>query len=621
MTKIENNELVATLTVVPIHNEIRGTLFVNSRNSMKGKFNIIAIGNNDLDSSINVRAVTNNDMESRITIRVQRDEDIVSRIDVKYRDNEDIHGFMIPMSSDYLLAGVDIRPNGRMFGIFDIIEPPRVTDKLIPIKDSTTRTHVDYKFINYGNTSTMMVGSNADEVLRSFIQFDFAPYPQSLVVINAKIRLYLGSKLLNRSTLQLWTADRKWDETGITDANRPFSNIMVSDTYTINDNENYIEFEVLDYVQEIITSGKVNDFGLIIKSKDDTSYLSDSFFTRESSKKPYLEFTYFDTRVWSTDKSDLTSTLFTYGASVKDLNSTLTVKSDRGNDDITATMYVHRYDTPVFYEQKGFIAISQPEVKSTMIVAKAETYDFVAKITVRRSKIEDVLSTLDISVPELHSTMYIKHRDDLQSSMIIRANGESDLTSTMSVSVPELYSTLYVMYRDDLIGHLTIQQNIEDFIASTLTVNQGEINGYLVGRALDGSDLASKLSVRVIEENNLISMVNITSPELIGTLLVVEVSDIDSTILIRQNDKSILVSSLTSNMPELTSTLNIMVSEFLDAYITVNIPEINSNMHIRAIDNNDIQSFMYPRVINVSDLNAYLNTINKYRSGAYYYIL
>lgn len=621
MANLDNNELVATLTVVPIYNEIRGTLFVNSRNSMKGKFNIIAVGNNDLDSTMHVRAVNNNDLTSKMNVRVRRDEDVVSSIDVKYRGNEDIHGFMIPMSSDYLLAGIDIRPNGRMFGIFDIVEPPRVTDKLIPIKDSTTRTYVDYRFINYGTTSTMMVGSNADEVLRSFIQFDFTPYPQTLVVINAKIRMYLGSRLLNRNTLQLWTADRQWDETGITDANRPFSNIMISDTYTVNDIENYIEFEVSDYVQDVVNNGSINDFGLVVKSKDDLNFLSDSIFTRESSKKPYLEFTYYDTRVWSIDKSDLTSTLFAYGASVKDLNSTLLVKTDRGNNDITATMYVHRYDTPVVHDHRAFMAVSQPDIKSTMVVAKTETNDFVGKIMVRRNGNEDLTSILHASVPELHSTYYVKYRDDLNSHMIVRATNNSDITSTLTVSVPELHSSIYVMHRDDLAGHITIQQNNEDTIVSTLTINQGEISGYLSARALGEDDLHSMLSVRVVEDADLNSLFNVSLPELTGTLLVVDVSDIDATILIRQNDETTLTSSLTINMPELTSTMSVMVSDFLDACITVNIPEIKSTMHVRAIDNNDLHSFMYPRVINVSDLNAYLNTTNKHRSGAYYYIL
>lgn len=731
------DDLVATLAVPPFCYDLYGTLFVSPKNLMQGKFNIIALGDSHLDSTMTIRVPDNNNLTATLSVRAETNNDFKSKLEVKYRGNSDLWATMIPMSSEFIDAMLEIRPNGRMFGIFDIIEPPRITERLNPIKDATTRSLEEYKYINYGKTSTMLVGNSNGDIQRSFLGFDFGINSDSLVIEKAKLKVYYSGNLKNKHALELWTVDRDWHETGITDANRPLSDTFLTNQYTINEVDRYIEFEVLNYVRGV-ASKEIDGYGVIIQSNNNSDELTDSLFTRESSRKPELEFTYFDTRVWSTGRAELNSEMFVYGTGRSELNAMLDVKTDWDDNTLSATLFVHRYDTPEWTELDSTIAVSMPELQSFMTTVQTGSSDLDSRIAVRRDRIEDRTSLLTISNPELRACVFVKHYDELEAQLHIRAYEENDFQSIINVSNPEIQSIFEVKYRDDLEAHITIQQNIEETIFGNLATSNPELVGHLTPRVIRDNDLTSVMSVRVSMSDELTSTLSVGQPELIsamviravgnedlestltpkfsvsyeldsfltisnpvmsgelnprvirvndltstltaytlgmdelistlgvssnelsgtftprvfrtsdleseisicqfgeyelhaslsvsnnelnGFLNVVETSDLDGTILIYQNDESLFESNLSVNYPELHATMIVQMIEDFGVTLEVSHPVLQSKMTIRAFGTSNLEGFLHPRVLQANDLSATLSTENKYRSGAYYYIM
>lgn len=616
---IKDNDLQGTLVVLPAYNDISATLEVSPNNQMEGQFKIIAVGNSDLNSTAYTRAFDISDCEATLTIRQNKDDDLSSKIDIKYRGYEDFSATMQTMVSDYLDATLEVRPRGIMYGLFEILEPPRITEQLITVKDATTRTKEEYKYINYGSTSTMMVGSNDNETLKSFIEFDLSEYSDSLVIEKAKIRLYYSGTFDNFNSLELWSLDREWKETGITEANRPLAVELLSNNYIINEEEEYVEFEVLDTIVDIVQGNRGNNGFTIISNNANIE--TDSFFTKESSLKPYLEITYFDTNVPSVGQSTIEATLFAYGAGIEDLDSFIEVHSDYGFSRLEATLYCHRADTPVSYDTHAYLTVSSPEINSTILAYQVGESDLNSTLTVVKWEYPEHEAYLNVNTPELWSTAYVRHAHDTDGTLHVRALEHNNLESKTYVNIPELPSYIYVMYRDDLDGYITIQQNKESTLTASLAVTRNETMGTVRAKAIGNNDLDSTLFTYRLNEDTFESSLNVSQPELSGTLKVMETSDIDSTILIYQNKASEIKSSLGVNQTEIQSTLTVMIADFHEAKLGVNQPEIIATVTPRVPDEHDHEAFMYPRVLRAKDLNSYLTVHNKYLNGGYYYIL
>lgn len=644
--------------MVEEHNDFMGILWVSPRNLMQGRFTIYAPDESDLETNLQIRAYQESDLNASVTIASRKTNELNATLVLKYPREDEILSTLQAMSSEFLDATIEVRPHGMLFGIFDILEPPRINEKLKPSKDSTTRSHADYKYINFGKASTIMVGKTVEEELRSYIGFDLSKYPKSLIAEKAKLRLYY-SGTLSYDSYQLWTVDREWDEDSITDANKPLLKELITKEYEINLKEGYIEYDILDIIQSFLDRTE-EFFGFALYS--DYPNLTDSFSSKESIKPPYLDFTYFDTTVWSIAKNELNASLFVYGANKSDLLSTLTVKTDKGEEDLSATLYIHRADTPLDYEIQSSLGLSNPEITATLQTALTDTSDLLGKLTVRRDRIEHLDSFIASSSPELQANLFISYHDYISGEVVIRAIDNSNLNSKLVASTPEISGKLEIKYRDEVEAELTIRQNIGNEIQSSFGVTQNELNSKLAIRAIDNNELSSILTVRVskeneikanisstqneltaklrtmakgdsnldstlgiraLESNHLITSISVTQNELTAKLFAYsrENSDLHSTLSIRRTESQELKSSLGVSNPELNATLIAQMSEFYDAIVSLSNPELNANVQARVIKEEDININIRARVIGANDLNAVLSTLNKYRSGAYYYIL
>ena len=640
--------------------DLWGILWVSPKNKMEGKFTVYGLGEDELNTTFQSRAIDNDSLSVELTVRQQQVKEINSTIDVKYRGNYDINALVQPVVSNSLATMLNIRPYGRMSGIFDILEPARINDILSSIKDSTTRSLEEYKYINYGKSTTMRVGASDSETLTSYLGFDLSEYSNSLIVEKAKLRVYYSGYLLNRDTLELWSADRFWDETGITYANRPLMHELISDKYAINETDKYIEFEVLELVQDII-SKKITFEGFILKSNGKENKF-DTFFSRESSKPPVLDIVYYDTRVWSTSKSELTATLFSYAVSQHDFRAKLEVKTDWGIEELTATLYVHRYEDPLDYDIDISLGANANEMNTILTVAQTGNSDFSGHLTVRQSIERDYEVGLSVGRPDIDANMFVLYRNEIDGIMTARASANYSISSTLLSSQQELYATLYTPFNDDINAFIVVNQYSDSEVNNSLAINRNEFAIRLHSRALGINEIDSTIFIKGFEREEIdVSLVSSTnelnallvskgyaedSLNIILTSKALEKSEVTSNIVtsspnidvglhVRAIDKSDLYVTMTvqqydednlslfvyTSNPEINATLQPRISEDFNADLNINNPELRTIIAPRVIGVHNLDVLLYPRVIGASDLSITLSTLNKYRSGAYYYIL
>ncbi|MFF3147464.1 DNRLRE domain-containing protein [Streptomyces sp. NPDC057927] len=556
------------------------------KNKMDGIFNIYGNVNSDLNSSIISRAGHESELASTVTIRVDREKHLNSTLKLMYKDQSQISSYFTSTSLSLLDSFLKIRPHNSMYGIFDILEPSRINDKLNPIKDATTRSIEAYKYLNYGKASQMMIGNNDGDIQRSFLDFDLSQYSDVHVIEKAKLRLYYSGMLSNTNSIELALVDRTWNEINITDANRPLHSTVISNEYEINTLEQYIEFDIFDTVNATIKN-EIDNFGFVLQSNNIENGLSDTFFTRESHRQPYLDIVYYDTRVWTTGKSELKSTLLTVGIGNKDLNSTFELKTDWDKNDLLSTLFIHRYDTPVWTEINATIrGISRPNISAKMTVARHDNNDLLGVLKIRKNETRDYPAKIIVSKPELHATVYTKYYNEINGLLNIRIQRESKLSTQLIVNKPELV-------------------------------------GRFITRIQRTNELTSVLHIKQSEKNEVISKLIISRPEIRATLTTKAFgnSDLNGNVLIYGNEEETLETKLTINTPELNGTLIAQLVNDIDGQLGITKPEVKAVLTGRAIRERDLNSFLRPKVLKVNDLNSQLQISNKHMVRSYFYIL
>jgi len=585
-----------------------------------------------------------------------QNKDISSSLNIMYRSNSDLDSIIEAVAFTELECSINVRPHNRAQGRFELIEAPRITVDLKPIGDATTRSRIDLQTINYGDTQRMMIGHDTIEEFESFVNFGDlnVAIPDLLYLEDAKLRLYYTGTIKAKANIEIYQPNTVWREYGITYANKPRSTELLADQYFVNTTEKYVEFDVLDVLKQW-QGGSLNNYGFNIRSNDDTPIY---FNTRESSKPPILQVRYITSAVQSYGRAEMESELFIYQRGYKDLNSSLTVKSDRGLNYLDSSIYVHRYEDPLFNDFSSSLVISHPDLYSSLTVGIRVEDDLDSYITIIESKITDLGTMLTSSRPDLASMITVDPKISLISEISIANRVNDDLTSSIVFSNPDLSSFIeisnYTHARSDMDSELSVRNEYYEDLDSSITISKPETSGFLVIRGsaysdLDGtldiptfhfqdgtisvsrpdidgyfmvkevgySDLGSFIDVPAFDDLN--SDVAISRPDLYSMLEVKYVSDQDGTIYIK--DRVYLDSSIDiRQFSDLDST--ILVKQFTDieSEMIISKPELGGFLYPRVVGLYDIDGLVSIRKRDVSDMNSTL-IIKGASSGAYYYIL
>ncbi|QWU14470.1 hypothetical protein SAMN04487895_101780 [Paenibacillus sophorae] len=588
--------------------EISSIITVKNRlsNQMQGSFTLYRQEDNDLDSSIVIKQSNGDDLRSTITVKVSKDNDINSVIDVVYTKNSDIDGEIEAVAVQYLESYIEVRPHNQMFGKFELMSAPKVTKVLSPIADATTRSREDLHTINYGDTRSMLTGQSIDEEFGAFVQFaDFTEsIPDLKFIESAKLRLYY-TNVTSGANIELHQPNTIWREMGVTDANKPFSTELLSDTFTINTIQRYVEFDVKDIAKRW-QDGTLNNYGFIILTPDDTRY---TFFTRESDYHPQLIVEYITSQIYSIGRSELESSIFVYGKGSSDISAKLTVDSDVGINNLESYLYVHKQQDFMYGDMIANIQISKPDLFSTMTIQRREFSDLDSSITVGVRSITEVNSAIGISNPYMDSWLTVDPNMSMPSIITVAKPTSEFLEGNITVNCPDFGVILsvsdYTKVQSNIDGKLTVRTSeVEETIDSFITTSQPDMNAYLVIRAIGDSGVDSQIEVPYYD--NIDSKIGYSRPQIDATLTVKYTTEAEGYIYVK--DKEYLDSIIdVKNISEMSGILMVKAVNQIDGELTVNNPELFGHLSPRVSGDNELTAEILIKKRNVGDLNSYIS--------------
>jgi len=600
--------------------DINSTLMIRTpSNKMEGIFKLYQTDDKYIDSFMLVYVRDEKSIDSTLTVRVQRQSEIISTLDIKYRGNSEFEGYLEVVGSSYLTSFIEVRPNNRMFGIFEILPPPRVNKGIGSTEDSTTRSREDLRTINYGDSQKMMVGRSEigtayEESLESFIRFNnIKDALQNMSILEfANLRLYYAGDFVENTDLNLYLPDTTWSEYGITDANKPTPIELVSSSYTHNKIEKYIEFDIRDLVLKWL-DGRVSNLGLIIASNN--TYTT-SFYTREGRLKPSIVVQFITNEVFSPGRTDISSTMFIYGVGHGDLYSKLTVHSDYGFDYRHSTLYVHRPEAPVANDINSNIVASKPDQHAKLTVAIPDNSDIHASLTIISKPNEDKVSKVIVSKPELNGRLTVDPNITLRSKLAVRKAWDNSILASLTVSRDSIEGKLLIKDRTSIDGFLIVQKEIDTVLSSYLKVSNPEISSYLTVKADDHDDLS--VNIEVPNYSNMDSTIAVTREELIGFMDVHTISELRSTLYIKEREY-LGATMMIHNTSELNASLDIKYMVQMHGTLAVNRKDLEGFLYPRAIGEKDFNSYTHIRQRDAADLASYFHVGGTF--GAYYFIL
>lgn len=601
-------------------NDQDSVIFIRQRleNKLSGRFVLYRSDEKNIDSELIVKQRDTDHINSTLSVRAPAEKDLTSSIEIKYRGNEEMNSSIEAVASNFLEGIIQVRPHNRLFGKFELHEAPRVEVNLSPLADATTRSRKDLETINYGDTRSMLTGTNDDEQFDSFISFGelLERIPDLKHIESAKLRLYYLS-LPENSTIELHQPNTLWSEMGVTYANQPYSVELLSNQYTNNKRERYIEFNVLDIAQKW-QSGELLNYGFIIKTSDNQVV---SFFTRESDKSPQLTVRYITSQIYSIGQSQLDSFMFINAKGYKDFTGYLTVHSDVGFNWLESSLYVHRAKDPLIDEIDSELGITRAEISGGFTVAKRTFSDFDSLFTVASKKVYDVEGSMKINVPDLLSCLTIDPNATLKSLITVSRIDQDDFTNKILVSQQDIPGSITVTAHKKNFSDLdsTLSVNVFDFDSheSLIAISSQDVGGFISVRALGENDLDSEINVPFYSYQN--SILFSSTPDLSSSFVVKYLKQVDAEIGVKE--RSFLdVGIDIKNITELSGSLIIKKTDETEADILINNPNLHSTLNVRAIGYADLNVLASIRKRDVSDLNSSI-LVKGASNGAYYFIL
>ncbi|TVX86098.1 DNRLRE domain-containing protein [Paenibacillus agilis] len=565
MMKDENYEFSASLWVdnIPkadLISRINVRRFNEPENRMYGTYKVFKGADRDRDATIFIYQTKDGDKSASFKVRTGDATELISTAMIKYRDNGDLPTWIEAIAGNFLDASLEVQPNNRMFGSYELMEAPRVIESLGATKDAFTRDHVDYQSVNWGDDKRMTVGvdhSNPThhEKFESFVEFDISNLGSNKVIEKATMRLHYSGVFEESTPLEFRTNDTYWNEMGITNINKPNQKEFITDKYTINKRQQYIDVDLTDVVNKWFNRTDTN-YGINIYSSADKTV---AFYTRESvNKVPTLYVQYIDlSKSFTSTRYDKNAMINIIGTGREERNGTLLVKSDVGISTRDAELFVHRPESPVYMEKTATLIVNRAELASTIFTYKKGRQERNARLTVSHSKVSERPASINANKPELGASIIIDPKAHLYSTIRAKALVENDpnaqLISTLSINHPETKGFIEIKSKAYLDAFITVKPNKVDERDATIGIPTYVGDKSPVGR--DDGD------IQAVFWNSV--------PEIIGTTFIYIPKDEERDATIRIFERTELTSVIAGNQPELHVTMQTKIANSIDATINV----------------------------------------------------
>ncbi|NLD17939.1 MAG: DNRLRE domain-containing protein, partial [Tissierellia bacterium] len=435
---------------VTYQSSIKSNIVVNPLNKMRGYIDIIGVGDSDLDSNITIRQFHKKDLDSLLEISKKYEIDSLdSNITVAIRD------------SSFLDGKIALNPSGRMRGFVDIVQPPKKTLRIYPVKDSVVRQSAPT--INYGDSQQMLAGESEEGRFISYLGFD-VKLPDNADIVSIKLVLNKQYDTSLRFFMGLYETSDDWNEYDITWSFRPLDEKYITQ-FPIPTEEGKVEVDITDFNWE---DGKKS---FILRPRNYAFSELTAFGTKESLSPPYIEVTYYEI-VNNAGSYSFDSSITVRKNVIRGINARIDVQSD----------YVYTEFEGLLEIEKKFI---REEIESTILVAELRHSEVGGQIELTKKHREIEIDTT-IIVPYktfIDSTIGLERKDrenDLESSLIIRAYGKEDLEGILEIEGKtadnDLESSLVTRAyeKENLKGTLEIESKIENnYLDSVIVVSRG----------------------------------------------------------------------------------------------------------------------------------------------------
>ncbi|MDT8975038.1 DNRLRE domain-containing protein [Paenibacillus sp. chi10] len=635
----------ANLWVGYAHDDVESSMYVRHYdepiNTMAGKYVLYTGKSSDIDSYMFVYKKAYSDLNSSLIVRVQNKSELDSFAMIMYKGISDKESTIEAIAGSFVESVIEVAPNNRMYGDYELFEAPRIIQELVPVKDAFTRDSVRYQSQNWGTEKQMFVGRDTRDYVNienfeSFVEFDLHALGKEKLIEKATLRLYCADDKVEGTDLEFTTNKEFWNEIGITAANAPMPLGLITNKFLYNKQERYIEVDMTDIVLKWYRDEQPN-YGIGIRSQAN-SYVT--FFTRELGyKQPKLFVQYIDlSKSYTATRYLLDAEMFVIGRGFADLDARINVNSNIGFSWMDSSLYVHRADVPMLMDYDADIYVSRPELHSSMFVYKTAKSYRDASLTVRSLlQSSDVKTQIDATRPELHSEMIVDKNAFLQASLQTRAFVEDDpranIESQMESNKPELGAVMEVFsYNDSFEGIIQAKPLVYDDVSAFISVptpeqyddkssvmwsNRPELHSEMLIYIKGDSDLESYMEV--YEHEDIETSIASSSPELVATVLAQIVTNLNSSIDVRGH--SIIDSVLTVNVcKDINATIDIKAIHEVEAEMTSNRPELFGYLFRRYQADEDLVSQTTCRQRDVNDLHARFG-IRSQTGGAYYFII
>jgi hypothetical protein len=546
-------------------------VYILNRNEITGRIKVG--GWEDLGGSIYVVLPFQSDLIGYILPRVPWAYDMYTEMFVVNRGNHDMYSEM------------QIAPTNKMTGIIDIMPPTLVVDPFYPVRDAYIRSGIPR--LNYGFAQVLTAGYQAskNEILRTVLGFDISQLPLGQTIRKAVLKLKFTT--IPEGTYSLNETSEIWTELGVTWMNQPKNLSEMSGEFTINSEDNTMDFDLTEYIKDKYDSGEdILDF--VIKAIDETVDNYDIFFSKESNDPPRLEISYFPTEIPSFGKSNIDSSIdvkyrgnyqlagrievfaildeYQIPSSIeilpvgdKDTQSRIVISHPNLEG---STFVKYRKDIPssITIQEFGNLELdSKITVKRDNLLSKINIitgFDTPSNITVRVPKDAKLVSFITVKRDNLYSEIIVPYRLDIPSSAIVRQEFSNAIPSLLNVSRDNITGIIQLRPHSEIKGYISARREVEEYIPSSIEVFRDNLVGEIY--VLNRSDINSSIGVPFDAYEELKAYITISCPDLLGSIYVLNRSDIPTRLAVRRDKFDTIEISFTISKPTLPSQFKVL---------------------------------------------------------------
>lgn len=413
-------------------------------------------------------------------------------------------------ASNDVLTEIEVKPHNSMKAVYEVQQPPVLTAEFKAIQDSFTRSETDYQTINYGSGNSMVVGRQANNTWQSFIDFDISSFTNNSLLIDAKLRLHYSGTMLDDTKILLEQAETNWSQYSITYLNKPQTKKFLTDQFTINKEQKYIEFDLTDIVKTWLKDGEKHH-SVSLSLADDSVDTQAIFRTSESTSSPAILLHYYDPRIFSMGRTQIPTEIIAYSRKNSDKNTVIEVDSTFSFSYIPTEIRIHQVDVPFDEDILTEIAVSKPVTYAEITAAIRLTDDIPLELSARSNVIHDAtFASVAATRKVVDSELFVRYQNTVLTEIQPRVEGTSVIPTVIDVNRPEVLTELY----SRALGFNGIATEIRpraignSIVPTEINVIRKEVFTNIYSRALGFSAISVEIISKVLTDNDIPTVID-----------------------------------------------------------------------------------------------------------------